>query len=101
MNLKYLTMAAAWLCGSVFAKDGAPAGHTLTHELQENTQCLNPEYLVFLPELPENTKAPLLIFLHGGGGTGDDINRRQRRAAGRVVYSTTEFYDWIFSKKRE
>ena len=43
---------------------------TLGQKLQQNTQCLNPEYLVFSPKGSSNTKTPLLIYLHGAGGVG-------------------------------
>ena len=36
---------------------------------------LNPEYLVSTPALPKGQKAKLLIYLHGSGGRGHDIQR--------------------------
>jgi predicted peptidase len=54
---------------------GEPAVHTLAPELQQKTECLNSEYLVFIPKQTVHTNVPLLIFLHGAGGTGEDIRR--------------------------
>ena len=42
-------------------------------ELRSRIQCLNSDYLVFLPEEHDGSKLPLVIFLHGAGGAGDDI----------------------------
>ncbi len=63
------------LASSVSAQNDEPAVHTLDRQLQKKTRCLNSEYLVFLPKEIANTKMPLLIFLHGAGGVGDDIKR--------------------------
>ena len=46
----------------------------LGEEHQAQAIYLNPEYLVFPPrEASRGTKIPLVIYLHGGGGVGDDV----------------------------
>jgi predicted peptidase len=57
------------------AQSDASMVRTLDQKLQQKTRCLNPEYLVFLPKGSSNTKMPLLIYLHGAGGVGDDIKK--------------------------
>jgi predicted peptidase len=59
----------------VVAQDNVPAVNTITPELQQKIQFLNPEYLVYRPAGNTNSKLPLLIFLHGAGDVGDDINK--------------------------
>lgn len=39
------------------------------------TQRLNPDYLLYSPELDSVGNVPLVIYLHGAGGVGDDINK--------------------------
>jgi predicted peptidase len=50
-----------------------PSVRTIPAELRSRIQCLNSDYLVFLPEEHDGSKLPLVIFLHGAGGAGDDI----------------------------
>ena len=57
------------------AEDEVPAVRTIAPELQSKIQFLNPEYLVYLPAGDTNSKLPLVIFLHGAGGVGDDISK--------------------------
>jgi predicted peptidase len=52
-----------------------PAVRTLDEESQAQTKCLNPEYLVFAPRADDETKLPLLIYLHGAGGRGNEIRK--------------------------
>ena len=47
----------------------------LSPSLAAKTNCLNPEYLVFLPKQEDSKMASLLIYLHGGGGVGSDVRR--------------------------
>ena len=62
------------LVGSAVAESETPVVRTISPELQPRIQFLNPQYLVFAPNGNTDTKLPLLIFLHGAGGVGDDIN---------------------------
>jgi len=49
--------------------------------VQQETRFLNAEYLVAKPaSVGKETKSPLLIFLHGAGGRGTDIERVKRIA---------------------
>jgi predicted peptidase len=60
---------------SAVAQIDVPAVRKINPELQPEIKSLNPEYLVFLPEKTNSTtKMPLLIYLHGAGGVGNDIN---------------------------
>lgn len=63
------------LAMSATAQECDPYAAKLPPELQQKTQCLNPEYLVFLPKADSDAKLPLVIYLHGAGGVGNDINR--------------------------
>ena len=60
---------------SASAQDKVPRVHVLDQTLRDKTHFLNPEYLVFLPEENSDAELPLLIYLHGGGGVGNDINK--------------------------
>ena len=48
---------------------------TLNQKIQSKTQSLNPEYLVFSSTRGSSQKIPLLIYLHGAGGVGDQIEK--------------------------
>lgn len=63
-----------------FAQPVQPTVERLDPSLQEKTNALNPEYLLFRVGDVATDKQPLLIYLHGGGGKGDDV----RRIAGQV-----------------
>lgn len=66
-----------------YAQPVEPSVERLDPALQEKTNALNPEYLLFRVgggSGARETKQPLLIYLHGGGGKGDEV----RRIAGQV-----------------
>jgi predicted peptidase len=63
------------LAGAAVAENEVPVVRTFAPELRAKIQFLNPEYLVYLPAGNTNAKLPLLIFLHGAGGVGDDIQQ--------------------------
>lgn len=65
------------LATSAGAQREAPVVQTIDPALQPKTQCLNPEYLSFMPAEGIHEKMPLLIYLHGAGGVGGDIHRIQ------------------------
>ncbi len=55
---------------------------TLPKVVQEKTQFLNPDYLLFSQEARDpQDPLPLLIYLHGGGGRGNDISVAERKSA--------------------
>lgn len=64
----------------VLALKAEPRKESLPDELDEKTISLNQEYWVFGGEnLKEGEKLPLLIFLHGAGGVGSDLDRVKRQ----------------------
>lgn len=63
----------------LWAQSDAPVVHTLPTALQQKVQFLNPEYPVYAPSGPSNAKLSLLIFLHGAGGVGQDIQQIKGR----------------------
>jgi len=63
------------------AYSAEPEIRQLPAKVQAKITALSPEYAVFSPEGHDGkSKLPLLIFLHGGGGKGDDIAKAQRIA---------------------
>ena len=67
-------------CAVVWAEEEPPVEvRALPAELRAKTPSLNPEYLVFMSEVEGDQKLPMLIFLHGGGGRGDDIHRTKKK----------------------
>ena len=75
--MKTLVLFASLLalaCSAV-AQDEGPVVGTLSQSLQKKTQSLNPQYLVFSPKGKSETALPLLIYLHGAGGVGDEIRK--------------------------
>lgn len=59
----------------VFGKTVKPTVERIDASLQKKTTALNPEYLLFQIGSARKEAQPLLIYLHGGGGKGDDIRR--------------------------
>ncbi|MEI7532723.1 MAG: prolyl oligopeptidase family serine peptidase [Verrucomicrobiae bacterium] len=75
MKVITLLTSLLTLIASAVAENETPVVRTLAPELQAKIQFLNPEYLVYLPAGDTNAKLPLVIFLHGAGGVGDDIQQ--------------------------
>lgn len=69
------------LVNCAVAQDQSPAVGTIDEQLRKNTKSLNPQYLVFSPKEISETALPLLIYLHGGGGVGDNV----RKISGQVT----------------
>ena len=82
-NFLSLTVFLFFLPGSGFAQDQGPSVAKLSKVLAEKATSLNPEYLLFSPRNLPKHKIPLLIYLHGGGGVGNDI-QKLRGQAGQV-----------------
>ena len=58
----------------------------LPDSVGQQTRFLNTDYLVASPEHRQTeAQLPLLIFLHGAGGRGDDIERVKRSAASALA----------------
>jgi len=68
-----------------------PTVQTIDPALHSDTEFLNPEYLLFAPEEQTNGKVPLLIYLHGAGGRGNNISKIQNRAA--TLYRGIQQFD--------
>lgn len=62
------------------------AVRTIPAERCSGIQFLNPEYLVFLPREHDGSKLPLVIFLHGAGGVGDDITQPKVRGKPTAIW---------------
>lgn len=71
--IRLLTFFVA--AASVAVSAAEPTVGKLGAELQAKTVYLNPEYLVYSPAGKAADKMPLLIYLHGAGGVGDEIHR--------------------------
>ncbi len=77
MKTLVLFASFALLTSSTQAQDNGPTVGTLGGRLQKKTESLNFRYLVFSPKEKSERPLPLLIFLHGAGGVGEDIRRIQ------------------------
>ena len=69
----------------------APTVRTLAPAFEEDTQCLNPEYLLFSLESKKRQSPALIIYLHGAGGTGDNVLRLQSQV--RALISGIQKFD--------
>jgi predicted peptidase len=58
-----------------FGQGLEPEVRSLGKELQAKTVFLNPEYLLFAPATKADAKLPLVIYLHGAGGVGNEIRK--------------------------
>ncbi len=68
------------IADSAFAQDGGPVVGKLGNDLAEKAKSLNPEYLVFSPRQKLKDTVPLVIYLHGAGGVGDNIQKVKGQA---------------------
>ena len=75
---------------SVQAHKEVPVVKTVGEELQGKTTFLNPEFLLFPEESKKGSKLPVLIYLHGAGGVGDDLGKIRGQAR-RVVSGIRKF----------
>ena len=82
-----LLMAVA---NSAVAQSEVPTIARIDASLQQKAPSLNAEYLVFAPEGKPEDPLPLLIYLHGSGGVGDEI-RKVRGQAAAVVRGIEKF----------
>ena len=90
--MKTIVLFASFLalvCSAV-AQDEGPVVGTLDQSLQKKTESLNSQYLVFSPKGKSETALPLLVYLHGAGGVGDDI-RKIRGQSARVWRGIEKF----------
>ncbi|MHC5058037.1 MAG: carboxylesterase family protein [Planctomycetota bacterium] len=89
MGTLVLSASLLTAAGPVGAQDG-PAVGTLEADLQKKTNALNPEYLVYSPKGKPDGGVPLLIYLHGAGGVGEDVRRLQGQTR-RVLQGIERF----------
>ncbi|MEC9092805.1 MAG: prolyl oligopeptidase family serine peptidase [Planctomycetota bacterium] len=76
----FLPLACPFFAQETFAQVQGPRIATLEPSLQKKTQSLNSRYLVFSPKRKSKLKLPLLVYLHGAGGLGDEIRKIQGQA---------------------
>ena len=77
--MKKIRMCVLWFLCPLTAL-AEPGKEKLPDELAGKTISLNPEYWVYQDEeLKKGKKFPLLIYLHGGGGTGNNIEKIRRQ----------------------
>ena len=79
-TMLWFTTLVACTC-SAFAHADHPAVARLDESLEATADSLNPQYLVFSPKEKAEEKIPLVIYLHGAGGVGDNIRKITGQAA--------------------
>ena len=80
MKNLFIAIIPLFLLGSLFGQHEQPKVRTLDSKFSKSTKCLNPEYLLFSAKNKGDNKPALLIYLHGGGGVGNDVGRLQGQA---------------------
>jgi len=78
--LHNLTAVFFLFAGWAFTQDNSPAVGKLSNDLAKKAQSLNPQYLVFSPKQKIKDTVPLVIYLHGAGGVGDNIQKVKGQA---------------------
>ena len=76
-----LLTSLLFLAGFDLAKGQTPTVGKLPVELAKKAKSLNPEYLVYMPKQKLNKPVPLIIYLHGAGGLGDNIQKIRGQSA--------------------
>ena len=91
-NYILLTLTALFLffASSAFAQVKIPTVGKLNDDLAKKAKTLNPQYLVFSPKQTPDGTVPLVIYLHGAGGVGDNIHKI-RGQAGQVWKGIEKF----------
>jgi len=85
-----LTALFLFFSGMAFAQVNSPAVGKLSDDLAKKAKTLNPQYLVFSPKQTPDGTVPLVIYLHGAGGVGDNI-QKVRGQAGQVWKGIEKF----------
>ena len=71
-------------------QEDGPVVTSLGAKLQEKTTYLNPEFLLFSVDAKKGKKVPVVIYLHGAGGVGNDIGKIKGQVQ-RVVFGIRKF----------
>ena len=74
----------------VWGQKENPVVKTVGKEVGGKTTYLNPEFLLFPAEAKKGSKLPVLIYLHGAGGVGNDLGKIRGQAR-RVVSGIRKF----------
>ena len=85
-----ITTLSLFFAGLAFAQNKSPAVGKLSADLAKTAKSLNPQYLVFTPKQTLDSTVPLVIYLHGAGGVGDNI-QKIRGQAGQVWKGIEKF----------
>lgn len=56
-------------------------------------------FLLYVPEVKED--APLLVFLHGGGEGGDDVEKVKKNGPPKLIEEGTEFPFYVLSPQNQ
>lgn len=98
MNLKhFLTAALLLLPASIFAQDPAPGTQVPQVLVSKYAPTESTRYLLFLPKDYGKTdqKWPLLLFLHGAGESGTDLNKVKVHGPPKLVEEKPENFPFI------
>ena len=66
------------------------AAEKMGEKLSAQARTLNPEYLVYYPKPIPTKPVPLVIYLHGAGGVGDDIQKIKGQVS-QIVRGVTQY----------
>ena len=89
-----LILTIASLCAfaaAALADERGPAIATVDKNLQEQVASMNSQYLVFSPDKKPDGKLPLVIYLHGAGGVGENIRKITGQAS--AIWQGIEKFD--------
>ena len=63
---------------------------TLPDSINSKTKCLNKDFLVFSPK-KRSGKTPLILFLHGMGERGSDVNKIKKHGPTKFLQKNNDF----------
>jgi predicted peptidase len=81
---------ALFLLAPLRGQEKEPVIESLDAKLQERTTYLNPDFLLFSVDAKKDKKIPLVIYLHGAGGVGNEIGKIKGQVQ-RVVIGIRKF----------
>ncbi|MDP6445565.1 MAG: prolyl oligopeptidase family serine peptidase [Pirellulaceae bacterium] len=78
LSIVFFTLTCCKFAG---AQSLDPVVETLSADDKSQVTFLNPDYLVFVPaQVKPDQKIPLVVYLHGAGGVGDNATKNTSRA---------------------